>query len=241
MRVLATDLDGTFLGGSDHDRAELYARFRGERPGWRLVFVTGRDLPFVQGLVETGLVPAPDFVIGDVGTTVVDAGFAPVDAVQDAIASLWGARSAEVMAMLADEPGLRLQPGDWLGRRRVSYYYEPAQLRDSTLRKVEEAGLDWVTSADVFFDVLPPGVSKGPTLRRLVEHQGWDAGRVLAAGDTLNDRTLLLEGFPAVAVGNSEDELQRLVTGVPHVFQASRQGTGGILEALHHHRLTDLP
>ena len=41
--VLATDLDGTFLGGSDEQRSSLYSWIEANRAQVGLIFVTGRD------------------------------------------------------------------------------------------------------------------------------------------------------------------------------------------------------
>src|SRR6056297_2091299 len=68
--VLATDLDGTFLGGTDADRARFYAWIEANRARIGLIFVTGRDPGFIRQLVRSGTVPRPDYLVGDVGTTI---------------------------------------------------------------------------------------------------------------------------------------------------------------------------
>ena len=58
-------------------------------------------------------------------------------------------------------------------------------------------GLDSLVSDNRFFDVLPRGVSKGPSLRRLIAHLDIPEDRVLAAGDTLKrplDAGVRIEG-----------------------------------------------
>ena len=42
--ILATDLDGTFLGGSDTQRAALYDWITAHREAITLIFVSGRGL-----------------------------------------------------------------------------------------------------------------------------------------------------------------------------------------------------
>ena len=76
-----------------------------------------------------------------------------------------------------------------------------------------------------------PGV-KGGSIRRLVEHLGIEESRVLVAGDTLNDLSMLECGLPAVAVGNSEPELVSRVAHLPHVHYATAHGAAGIMEAI---------
>ncbi len=48
--ALATDLDGTFLGGTDADRTALYDWIEARRDSVSLIFVSGRDPEFIHGL-----------------------------------------------------------------------------------------------------------------------------------------------------------------------------------------------
>ena len=64
-----------------------------------------------------------------------------------------------------------------------------------------------ILSAGVYFDVMPKGIAKGPTLLRFIETLYLDPGNVLVAGDTLNDLSLFETGLDGVAVGNSEPDL----------------------------------
>lgn len=230
--ILATDLDGTFLGGSDAQRKALYQDLQ-RRGDVLLIFVTGRDVDFLRQLVEQPGMPRPDLIIGDVGTSVWDtATWEPIEALERDIRELWDDANARVLELLADEPGLTLQPTPF--RHRVSYYYDPQTLRDATLRKVEAAGLDWLLSADTYFDVLPRGVQKGPTLLRLIERLDLAAERVLVAGDTLNDLSLFQTGLKGVAVGNSETKLLDAIDGFDWVHKARGEGAAGIAEAIRH-------
>jgi len=233
--VLATDLDGTFLGGDAAQRRALYDWIESRRDDTLLVFVTGRDLPHVARLVEGGL-PAPDYVIGDVGTTVVDwRSRTPVPALIDWVEGRWGGANERVRAMLAGTPGLELQTEPMA--RRVSYYYDPEVFDPASVAHVEAAGFDVVTSADTYLDVLPRGVSKGPTLERFCEALGIPRDRVLVAGDTLNDWTLYLTGLDGVVVGNAEPALVERVTGLAereHVYLSPHPGCAGIADAIHH-------
>ena len=72
---------------------------------------------------------------------------------------------------------------------------------------------------------------------RLLTHLGVDSRKVLVAGDTLNDLSMLSMGLPAVAVGNSEPALLERVAGLPHVHAARQAGVAGIAEAILHHKL----
>ncbi|MEM6743577.1 MAG: HAD family hydrolase [Pseudomonadota bacterium] len=239
--TLATDLDGTFLGGSEADRAALYGWIEANRDDVGLIFVTGRDPAFLEELCATTPVPWPDYAVGDVGTTIARMVFeagpyaapgrvAPIAALEAEIADIWNDAGPAVREALHGAPGLALQPTPF--RHRVSYDYDPAAYDPAAQARVEAMGHDVLISDDRFFDVLPRGVSKGPSLKRLLDHLGVPHARVLAAGDTLNDRSMLASGLPAVAVGNSEAPLLQALTGIPTVHRARAHGAGGILEAI---------
>lgn len=230
--TLATDLDGTFLGGSEYDRRRLYTWIEANRADVGLIFVTGRDPDFIEDLCAGG-VPRPDYVIGDVGTTIARMGpgpFRPIAELEAEIAARWGDAGARVRAALEGHPGLRLQPTAF--RYRVSYDMDPTLFDPSAHERVAALGLESLVSADRFFDVLPRGVSKGPSLRRLVVHLGLDPSAVLAAGDTLNDLSMLAEGFPAVAVGGSEQALLDALPERENLHRARAIGAAGIIEAI---------
>ncbi len=232
--VLATDLDGTFLGGSEGARDALYRWIEARRDSVGLIFVTGRDPEFIVSLTRGTPIPTPDYVVGDVGTTiahVTGAGHCePIPHLEHEIAGLWDDGSAMVRAALADMAGLTLQPTEF--RYRVSYDMDPAALDPEAKPRIEAMGYDVLISADRYFDVLPRGVSKGPSLRRLVAHLDIDEPRVLCAGDTLNDLSMLACGLPAVAVGNSEAPLLEALPEAPHIHRAGGAGAAGIVEAI---------
>ncbi|SES31386.1 HAD-superfamily hydrolase, subfamily IIB [Tranquillimonas rosea] len=240
--ILATDLDGTFLGGSDEDRRALYDWIEENRHSIGLIFVTGRDPQFIRGLCDGG-VPWPQFVIGDVGTTIAevtaDKNIEPIADLEHEIASLWNDSGEKVRAALDGHPGLTLQPTDF--RYRVSYDLDPGAFDRAAIDTVDEMGLDHLISDNRYFDVLPRGVSKGPSLKRFVSYMGVSPQRVLAAGDTLNDLSMIECGLPAVVVGGAEQALIDRVSTLPNVHTADAVGAAGILEAVRAFDLHETP
>ncbi|MEO0664970.1 MAG: HAD-IIB family hydrolase [Pseudomonadota bacterium] len=232
--VLATDLDGTFLGGTDADRKKLYQFIENNRSRVGLIFVTGRDPGFINDLVRKRGVPRPDYVVGDVGTTIAamgdDCHLRPIPELEEEIAEKWNEANARVQAALHRAPGLSLQSTGF--RYRVSYDLDPGRFDRAVLETVAELGLDVLISDNKYFDVLPKGVSKGPSLTRLLAHLGIKNERVLVAGDTLNDLSMLTLGLPAVAVGGSEPALLKELEGHDHVHFAKGIGVAGIAEAI---------
>jgi HAD superfamily hydrolase (TIGR01484 family) len=232
--VLATDLDGTFLGGSAADRGELYDWIETHRDSVGLIFVTGRDPAFIADLTDGTGVPRPDFVVGDVGTTIAEVGaegeIRPIPVLEAEIARAWADAGGRVRRALEGAAGLILQPTDF--RFRVSYDLDPGAFDPAAVTLVEEMGFDVLISDDRFFDVLPKGVSKGPSLTRLISHLGIRPETCLVAGDTMNDLSMLALGLPAVAVGGSEPRLIEALAPHAHVHRATAPGAGGIREAI---------
>jgi HAD superfamily hydrolase (TIGR01484 family) len=237
--VLATDLDGTFLGGTDAERRQFYDWIEGSRDRVGLIFVTGRDPGYIRELTRKQRVPKPDYVVGDVGTTIAEVDdnhfLTPIEPLEAEIASAWGDAGMRVQAALQGVQGLKLQSSGF--RYRVSYDMDPEQFETRALDIVAGLGLDALLSAGQFFDVLPKDVSKGPSLLRLLAHLEVDNRKVLVAGDTMNDLSMLTMGLPAVAVGNSEPALLAEVEGLDHVHTARQHGVAGIAEAILHHKL----
>jgi hydroxymethylpyrimidine pyrophosphatase-like HAD family hydrolase len=233
--VLATDLDGTFLGGAEHDRRALYRWIEDRREEVGLIFVTGRDPEHIAALCGAG-VPWPDFVIGDVGTTIaeVDAGadrpIVPIEPLERHIAQRWADRGPAVRAALDGAPGLSLQPTAF--RYRVSYDYDPRAFEPAALETVSALGLDALISDNRFLDVLPPGVSKGPSLLRLIEHLGVPPSRVLVAGDTLNDLSMFETRLNGAVVGGAEPALVDRVRHFDSARLCDGPGAAGIAEAI---------
>jgi glucosylglycerol-phosphate synthase len=226
---LATDLDGTFLGGRQADRLALYRLLR-DNLEIRLTFVTGRGVETVFPLLSDPLIPDPEFIVADVGATVVHGdGLQPVQPVQWEIDQRWIGTEPVVRA-LAGLAGVERQrvPQE----RRCSFFLDDPSLVDEVRRRLVHLECDVLFSAGRYLDVLPKGVSKGSTLRRLAEHLHVEPDEVLVAGDTLNDESLFTEGFRGVVVGHAEPALREATARLPAVLQAEAPGAGGILEAV---------
>lgn len=237
--ILATDLDGTFLAGSVKARETLIERFL-HTPDAQLLYVTGRSAASVEELIESGTLPRPHTMICDVGCDIVSA--TPCEHAASAlewIRQRWGNRGHAIHSALQDLSGLRMQ--ERFGDYRLAYYYDDPGVLEQARAIVEHFGCDPLDSDGIYFDVLPPGVNKGATLRRLIKTRGDDADSVLVAGDTLNDLSMLSAGFRAVAVGGSEPDLLARLPHSPHIHRAKALGCDGIVEALHTFHTEDCP
>lgn len=232
--LLATDLDGTFLGGSAEQRQSLYQLIAGSQD-IQLVFVTGRGLEAVMPLLSDPMVPTPDYIICDVGGTVVEGGsLQPVQPLQSDIDLRWPGERAVAEAMA---PFAELERQEVPQQRRCSYFCHQDVVTAELVEAARDLGCEVLFSASRYLDILPPGVNKGSTLRALVSLLGVDENEVLVAGDTLNDLSMYEAGFQGVCVGESEAALLDSTRNLPKVFHAEEPGCGGILQAIVHFSL----
>jgi len=229
--LLATDLDGTFLAGHPENRQRLY-QLISAHPEIKLVFVTGRGLEVVLPILSDPTVPTPDYIICDVGGTVVDGkNRQPVQPLQSDIDARWPGEQVVAEAM-GQFPGLDRQ--EVPQQRRCSYFCAADAVTDAVAKLAESLGCEVLYSAQMYLDILPRGVNKGRTLAALVRYLELERDQVLVAGDTLNDLSMFEEGFMGVCVGESELALLDATRDRARVLHARHTGCGGILEALAH-------
>lgn len=232
MMLLATDLDGTFLGGKRVDRLMLYRLIR-QNENIRLVFVTGRGLESVLPLLNDPIIPRPEYIICDVGATVLNGqtleSIAPIQSLtEDKWPGIFTIRQA-----FNGVEGLNFQ--EVPQQRRCSFYYDESTDIEAVKQIAEAHGCMVLLSAGKYLDILPKGTSKGSTLIQLINQIGFPEDRVLVAGDTLNDLSLYQTGYKGVVVGQAENALYEATRNNPSVYHAQEAGAGGIVEAIRHY------
>lgn len=229
--LLATDLDGTFLAGTAEARQQLY-RLIARHADIRLAYVTGRGLESVLPLLADPQLPQPDYIVCDVGATIVDGHtLQPVQPLQNGLDALWPGEQA-VTAAFSHFAGLHRQATPQ--QRRCSYRFDPGVDTAELHAAAEELDCQILFSADRHFDVLPRGVDKGSSLLRMASLIGLSPGQVLVAGDSFNDLSMFQQGFRGVCVGDAEPALREATRDLPGVLQSMAEGCGGILDALTH-------
>lgn len=229
--ILATDLDGTFLGGTPGQCAALYEWILARRDEIVLIYVSGRSLTTMHDVL-TDLPLQPDHIIADVGTSVYSGpDREPLHALDGWLDGGWPADAkTRIQEILREHPDISPQP--IVEGRRVSCFYSDRSLALAARNAIEALGYDMLLSADRYLDVLPRGVQKGPTLLKTLVALGLDPQRTLVAGDTLNDLSLFHAGLAGVAVANREPLLSEALAGLMHVHLSDYVGAAGVLEAL---------
>ncbi|MEB3328217.1 MAG: HAD family hydrolase [Candidatus Sericytochromatia bacterium] len=230
--LVAFDLDGTLVGGP---AAPALQQFLEGRPAdTALAYVTGRTYPSAAGLVRAEGLPWPDVWATGLGSEVRWGPAAWVD-------RAWRRRvgrhfsSGRVRRLLAESPGLALQPPEALHRFKVSCWvpqanpeHHLARVSASLRRSRIRARLVLSSSRDL--DVIPAAAGKGRALEWIASRLGVKSAATFACGDSCNDLDMLLAAGMAAVVSNAEPALAAQLP--PDVYRASAPCAVGALEGL---------
>jgi hypothetical protein len=240
--LLCTDLDRTLLpNGRQPESAAARAYFSrlAAHPSITLAYVTGRHRDLVLQAIDEYSLPFPDWVIGDVGSTIyrIDPeGWHYWQAWEEDIAADWkGRRAEELRPFFADLPSLWLQEDGKQNHFKLSYYLpldaDVIQVERQMGERLAEEGLtaSLIHSVDEaasvgLLDVLPARANKLHAVDYLMSNNGFDLSSTVFAGDSGNDLSVLCSPIPAVLVGNAAEDV------VKQAFDtAASQGTTNAL------------
>ncbi|KAA9132608.1 HAD-IIB family hydrolase [Marinihelvus fidelis] len=222
--LVCTDLDRTLIPNGPQPESpgarELFARLAGHA-AVRLAYVSGRDPDRVHEAIAEFDLPPPDFIIADVGTTLIEAGedgtWRDHTAWSSAISGDWNGHGGDDLHQwLADVDGLRRQEPDRQAAHKLSYYapLEPGDRVEQVRRRLDERGVRArvVWSVDEIrqlglVDVLPASASKYHAIRALMNEQSLALDDTVFCGDSGNDMEVLVSEIPAVLVANAAPEI----------------------------------
>lgn len=229
--LLISDVDGTLLGD---DRAlQNFVEWYGQRQDrLRLVYNSGRLVSSIIESIKTTDLPAPDAIIGGVGTQIReypsnrDIGHWPSQT------QSW--QPLKICDLLSEYPELEMQPAEFLSDYKISYYVADAleELLAEMRRRLEEIScpVDLIYSSHRDLDVLPRGVNKGTASAYLASYWSVPESNVFVSGDTGNDLELFNNGFRGIVVGNAHPELKTLNSDL--IYHARQSYAAGVQEGL---------
>jgi hypothetical protein len=241
--LVCTDLDRTLLPNGPQsespDARERFARLV-EEPWITLAYVSGRHRALVEQAMFNYRLPVPDFVVGDVGTTIYQVGatqsWTPLAGQEQDFASDWAGKShADLKALLQDLSDLRPQEPGKQNRYKLSYYVPLPADRDALSAVIRHrfgvagirATLIWSTDDPMgigLLDILPERASKLHAVEALMHMNGFDCGNTVFCGDSGNDIEVLASAIPAVLVANAHADVRQLARRL-----ADESGHGGQL------------
>ncbi|MEN8142847.1 MAG: HAD-IIB family hydrolase [Thermodesulfobacteriota bacterium] len=267
--LLCTDLDRTLLPNGLQPESpgarELFSKLAAA-PFVSLAYVSGRNLKLLAEAISSYNLPTPDFMIGDVGTTIYsnnNNGWEAVGEWQQLIAEDWqDVTAADLEAMLADIKELTLQEPEKQGPFKLSYFTPPDIDPEKLVAKVSRrlancpARVSLIHSIDEvnnlgLFDLLPEGATKLHAVRFLIEKSGVLPTRTIYAGDSGNDMEVFRSEIKSILVANTAPEVQRMAmatspTESTHLARGGFLGmngnyAAGILEGLTHYLPETIP
>lgn len=230
--LLATDLDGTLVG-SKEGLDSLLTYYRSQPYDVKLVYITGRHLLSVLELIEKEGLPIPELLVTDVGTKIFDGHFVKLNQVwQQKILTEWEPERIKEVASRFEG----LNPQNIQVDTRLSYHVSDEEdLVEAFEKALEAEGIPHklIYSSGKDVDVLPPVGGKGEALQFILKEYGVENANIMIAGDSGNDFDMISLGYPAVIVGNAQQELIERMDS-ESIYRAKAECAGGILEAWEH-------
>ncbi|MBB4301877.1 sucrose-phosphate synthase [Rhodobium orientis] len=236
-RAIFTDLDQNLLGDPD-SLPEFVERMRRNRSTASFGIATGRRLDSALRALRRNKIPEPDVLITSGGTQIH---YAP-----DLTADVAWARHIDhhwmprkVRKLLADTPGLELQPPAEQSWFKISYYYDPsiAPSMDelNSLMHREEMAVNIMLSFGQFLDILPIRATKGLAVRYVTDRWGIPIDQTLVAGGSGADEDMMRGNTLAAVVANRHDEELSQLVDLERIYFATQPFARGILEAIDHY------
>jgi sucrose-6F-phosphate phosphohydrolase len=147
------------------------------------------------------------------------------------------------LAFVQGLEGARPQPDMYNTPLKVSFYLDKAPDADAAAEAVRQriaaAGVGdayrvvWSSGRDL--DIIPAAAGKANAVRYLMRFLEMDVEKVVAAGDSGNDLSMLTAFPRGIVVGNAQRELQQLRdAGRDGLFFATDDYASGVAQGLRH-------
>lgn len=237
VRLLASDIDGTLLGNeaaAGRFRRTWHALGQRERP--LLVYNSSRPVDDILSLIDAKLLPAPNHVIGALGTVI--AGGLVRARLQAFVEGLGPPLNADaITAVMETIEGATLQAAVDQHPHKASWCLPDATAEhiSEIAARLSDAGLDvkLIYSSRRNLDILPHAGGKASALAWMCRELAVNLCEVVVAGDTRNDLEMFeMPHVRGIVVANALPELRDAVTtNGPHLL-ASGCHADGVIEGL---------
>jgi hydroxymethylpyrimidine pyrophosphatase-like HAD family hydrolase len=233
--LLASDIDGTLLGDPE---GEQWIKTLVETLSEEIYFavITGRSLISIANLVQEGRLPQPDFMVGAVGTKLVD--FSDPDNALgkkflEQVSVDW---DLEELYRQGEGPGIRRQDFEEGQPPHQAGFFWGGQTDTLAAFHQRMPDLDQYhiqASAGIYIDVLPHPLGKGYAALFLQKELNLTPERVVVAGDSGNDQEMFTTGLKGIVPVNALDELKTLACEPWHYHSPYPAGRG-VIDGLRH-------
>jgi HAD-superfamily hydrolase, subfamily IIB len=236
IRLVVSDLDGTLLDESHELSSELMERIRRyTAQGGLFTIATGRNWYATKRIVEQASIHVPVIlcngaVLADPSAIYYESGLA-TDIMADLLIEAGKSGIAVLLFEHDNVFGFGSEQGinRFCDKEKVSCEVIPARKEDllrvkalkvvlvgpyeSSLSLWQEHRMDvsgqigFIRSEEDFFEIVKKGENKGVAMLKLAERLGITKDEILAIGNHMNDKEMLMEAGIGVAVSNSYPEL----------------------------------
>lgn len=241
-RAIFSDIDQSLLGHAEGLQQFVHC-LRSQRKNVFFGIATGRRLDSALTILKKNGIPTPDVLITSLGTEIYYAPHIKADAAWARhIDYHWNPKA--IRRVLADVPGLNLQPNTEQSRFKISYHYDanlaPSLEELNALLRQEDQAVNTNLAFGQYFDIVPARASKGLALRYFAQQRNIPLERILVAGGSGADEDMMQGNTLAVVVANRHrEELSRLYEA-ERIYFAQQPHALGIVEAIEHYDFFNL-
>ncbi|MXP42912.1 HAD-IIB family hydrolase [Allopontixanthobacter sediminis] len=236
-KLLVCDIDNTLLG--DRQALEEFLSWQERLDCDTAVGIaTGRSFHSAQAILAAEGVPSPTVIISSVGTQIhwldprrqcFTEDYAWSEHIgegwdRDEVARIGVAAGLKMQSLLEQKPG------------KVSFF-----LGSLTLQRIQaafaqsSAPVEVVVSHDRYVDILPARFGKGPAVRHAAKTLGVEARKIVVAGDSGNDLSMLKDAPLPIVVGNWSDGLGENPE-LRHAYVAKATHAAGVMEGVRYYQ-----
>jgi sucrose-phosphate synthase len=232
-RAIVSDLDHNLVG-DEHSLKQLLKVLRQQRNRSKVIIATGRRLDSALKLMKKHRIPEPGVLITSGGTEIYHSPQLTADiAWARHIDYQWSPHQLKVI--LADFPGLKLQPKLEQSRFKLSYYIDPEIADIEEIKRLlhqEEQSVHVQMAFGQYLDILPIRASKGMALRYVADRLKIPLKSVFVAGGSGADEDMMRGNPLAAVVANRHNEELSQLVDVERIYFSNKANAAGILEAL---------
>jgi len=232
-RAIISDLDQNLLDESESLRLFSDAMLQNRK---RVSFgiATGRRIDSALAVIKKHHIPQPDILISSMGTRIHYGKTLTEDVFWiEHIDHDW--KRDRIRRVMADLPGITMQPLAEQGDFKLSYYYDPQQAPSieeiTALLLHREITANVAFSFGQFIDIVPTRASKGQALRYVMQRLDIALDHVLVAGGSGADMDMMRGNTLAVVVANRHHEELSELENLEGIYFAEKSHAAGILEA----------
>jgi len=239
--ALFTDVDQNLVGDAEA-LEEFIELMQQHRQSVIFGIATGRRIDMALALLRKHRIPRPDVLISSLGTRIHYGPTLDEDTHWAShIDHNWSPQ--KILGVLADLPGMKLQPKVEQTPFKISYYHDAkkAPLVDEIVAQLHKHELtaNVISSFGQYLDILPSRASKGQALRYVSQRLEFTLEKTLVAGGSGADEDLMRGNTLAVVVANRHHEELSGLIEEDQIYFADQPYARGILAAIEHYDFFD--